>query len=64
MNNKSQISYEIVLNKLKDIITYNNNKELKVISISTDFEVALINVTKILFKNIRMLDVYFIMLKI
>ena len=53
MNNKSQISYEIVLNKLKDIITYNNNIELKVISISTDFEVALINVTKIVFKNIR-----------
>ena len=53
MNNKSQISYEIVLNKLKDIITYNNNIELKVISISTDFEVALINGTKIVFKNIR-----------
>ena len=53
MNNKSQISYKIVLNKLYNLITYHNKINLKVSSISTNFELALINATKNVFKKVR-----------
>ena len=53
MNNKTQISYEIVLSTLYDIITEKNTVKLNVITISTDFENGLINACKNIFKNIR-----------
>ena len=53
MNNKSQTSYEISLSSLYNIITEYHNNSLNIISICTDFEEALINAVKLVFKNIR-----------
>ena len=46
LNNKFQLSYEIVLGLIKDIITENNSFEIKLLSITTDFEEGLINSVK------------------
>ena len=53
LNNKLQNSYEIVLNNIKNIITENNTFKINLISISHDFEEALINAIKNTFINIR-----------
>ena len=53
LNNKFQLSYEIVLGLIKNIITENNSYEIKLLIITTVFEKGLINTVKLVFKNIR-----------
>ena len=53
MNNKLQNSYEIIFNCLLEYITTNYTIELKCKSICTDFEDALYNAIKKIFKNVR-----------
>ena len=59
MNNKSQKSYELVLKKLYNIITFEDSKALKLISITSDFEKGLINAIKTVFKKTRHVGCFF-----
>ena len=61
MNNKTEKSYDIVLNKLYSIIFQDNNLNLKIITITSDFEIPLINIKhKIYLKIVDVSDVHFI----
>ena len=53
MNNKNEKSYELVFKSLLNIITMDNSIDLKIISITTDFEKGILNAVKTVFKNIR-----------
>ena len=53
MNNKNEKSYELVFKNLLNIITMDNSIDLKIISITTDFEKGILNAVKTVFKNIR-----------
>ena len=53
MNNKSKKSYELVLTSKLKIISLDNNKSIKLDTVTTDFEKALIASVKKIFNNIR-----------
>ena len=53
MNYKKEKSYDIVLNKLYNIISQGNNLDLKIITIASDFEISVINSIHKIFKNCR-----------
>ena len=53
MNNKNEKSYELVFKSLLKIITIDNSIDLKIITITTNFEKGILNAVKTTFKNIR-----------
>ena len=63
MNNKMQKLHEIVLNVVKNIISDNNNIDLNIKTIYSDFEEGFINEKYKIFKEIWHVRVYFILLK-
>lgn len=52
-NTKYESTYIEILKSFKNIITNENNTQLKVITITTDFEEGLINAVKIVFPEVR-----------
>ena len=63
LNNKYESRYLKTLEAFKRILSLENSIELKIASITTDFEIAIINSKNILFLKIRHMDAYFIMFK-
>jgi uncharacterized protein with FMN-binding domain len=63
MNSKSEKSYEIVLSKLNNIITQDNSLEVKILTITSDFELSLINSIHKIFKHCRHIGCLFHFIK-
>lgn len=59
INNKKYEGYDYLFKKIKNIITLENTRQIKIKSFSTDFESALLNEVKNNFSNIRGVGCYF-----
>jgi len=64
MNNKLKKSYDLVFTSIFNIISLDNNKSIKLVTITTDFEKALIASVKKVFTNIRHVGCLFHYIKI
>ena len=53
IKNKKEEGYNILFNKIHNILTINESKELNLISYTTHFEKGLINSLSKIFKNLR-----------
>jgi len=58
-NNKFQKSYEIIFEKVKNIIKIENTEDIEWISICVDFEIALSNEINKIFKEVRIVGCLF-----
>ena len=59
INNKSEAGYIEFFKCLKNIITIENTKNLKLISYTTDFEQSLLNALKIVFPKIKAIGCFY-----
>lgn len=59
INSKTEIAYNIALSSFYDILTENNNLKISLCSISIDYELALINAIKNIFRKVRLVGCYF-----
>lgn len=59
MNNKTEIMYDLIFKSIIPIITQYNNYNMKLKSITSDIEIALINVININFQKIIRINCFF-----
>ena len=59
INNKKENGYEYLFNKIYNIITIENTKNINLKSFTVDFESGLINAAKKLFKNTRCIGCFY-----
>ena len=59
INNKSETGYSLLFNNLYNILTIENTKKLNLKSYTTDFEPALVNSLKKIFKGIKHIGCYY-----
>ena len=58
-NNKKENGYDLLFNKIYDIITLNKTKNLALQSFTVDFESGLINAVKRVFNNCKSVGCYY-----
>ena len=63
MNNKNKEGYIEIFNEIKKIITIENTTNLKLESISLDFEIGIIEAIQIVFPNVNIIGCYFHFMK-
>lgn len=59
INNKKELGYITLFNSIKNFITLEFTKPLKLKSITIDFEISLINALRIVFPNVKLVGYFY-----